>query len=49
VRLVIWLAIGFVIYFMYGHRNAHATRLTGDDPTMELRLPEDLPEHAANR
>jgi APA family basic amino acid/polyamine antiporter len=49
VRLVIWLAIGFVIYFMYGHRNAHATRLISDDPTIELHLPENLSEHAANR
>jgi APA family basic amino acid/polyamine antiporter len=48
-RLVSWLAIGFVIYFMYGHRNAHATRLVRDDPANELHLPEDLPEHAANR
>jgi len=43
-RLLIWLAIGFVIYFMYGHRNAHATRLVSDDPTMELRLPEAVAE-----
>jgi APA family basic amino acid/polyamine antiporter len=49
VRLVIWLAIGFVIYFMYGHRNAHATRLVRDDPTIELHLPENLAEHPSNR
>ena len=49
VRLLIWLAIGFVIYFMYGHRNAHATRLVSDNPTIELHLPENLAEHAANR
>jgi len=48
-RLVIWLAIGFVIYFAYGHRNAHAARLVSDDPTMELHLPENLAKHAANR
>ncbi|MDQ2766017.1 MAG: amino acid permease [Gemmatimonadota bacterium] len=49
VRLVTWLAIGFVIYFLYGHRNAQAARLVNHDPTIELQLPEDLPEHAANR
>jgi basic amino acid/polyamine antiporter, APA family len=48
-RLVSWLAIGFVIYFMYGHRNAHATRLVSDDPTMELHLPGELREPAAKR
>ena len=36
-RLVIWLVAGLVIYFLYGHRNAHATRLANDDPTPQLR------------
>ncbi|HEV7704485.1 MAG TPA: amino acid permease [Gemmatimonadaceae bacterium] len=48
-RLLIWLAIGFVIYFMYGHRNAHAARLVSDNPNIELHLPENLAEHATNR
>ena len=27
-RLVIWLAAGLVIYFLYGHRHAQAARIT---------------------
>jgi APA family basic amino acid/polyamine antiporter len=34
-RLVIWLAIGLVIYFAYGHRNAQAARLARDDARAE--------------
>jgi APA family basic amino acid/polyamine antiporter len=37
VRLLIWLAIGLVIYFLYGHAHAHAARLVRDDPTAEDR------------
>jgi APA family basic amino acid/polyamine antiporter len=36
-RLVIWLVAGLVIYFLYGHRHAHAARLVSDDPAPELR------------
>jgi len=36
-RLVIWLVAGLVIYFLYGHRHAHAARLESDDPAPELR------------
>jgi APA family basic amino acid/polyamine antiporter len=36
-RLVIWLVAGLAIYFLYGHRRAHAARLVSDDPTPELR------------
>jgi APA family basic amino acid/polyamine antiporter len=32
VRLVIWLAIGLVIYFMYGHRHAQEARLAREEP-----------------
>ncbi len=32
VRLVIWLAIGLVIYFLYGHKHAQAARLARDQP-----------------
>jgi hypothetical protein len=35
--VVIWLVAGLVIYFLYGHRHAHAARLVSDDPTPELR------------
>ncbi len=30
-RLVIWLAIGLGIYFLYGYRHAQAARLARDD------------------
>lgn len=46
VRLFTWLAIGLVIYFLYGHSHAHAARLASDAP-LDLHLPEDLPEHTA--
>src|SRR5512140_346690 len=46
VRLFTWLAIGLVIYFLYGHSHAHAARLARDAP-LDLHLPEDLPEHTA--
>jgi APA family basic amino acid/polyamine antiporter len=36
-RLVIWLVAGLVIYFLYGHRHAHAARLVSDDLAPELR------------
>jgi APA family basic amino acid/polyamine antiporter len=36
-RLVIWLVAGLAIYFLYGHRRAHAARLVSDDTTPELR------------
>jgi APA family basic amino acid/polyamine antiporter len=48
VRLLIWLAIGLVIYFLYGHAHAHAARLINDNPAPPLHLPEDLPQHTAN-
>jgi basic amino acid/polyamine antiporter, APA family len=31
IRLVIWLAIGLVIYFLYGHSHAQAARLASED------------------
>jgi basic amino acid/polyamine antiporter, APA family len=46
IRLVTWLAIGLVIYFLYGHSHAHAARLINDSPAPELELPEDLAEHS---
>jgi basic amino acid/polyamine antiporter, APA family len=49
VRLLIWLAIGLVIYFTYGHAHAHAARLASDDPTIDLHLSGNLSEHSANR
>jgi APA family basic amino acid/polyamine antiporter len=48
VRLLIWLAIGLVIYFLYGHAHARAARLVRDGPMPELQLAEDLPEHSAH-
>jgi APA family basic amino acid/polyamine antiporter len=48
IRLVIWLAIGLVIYFLYGHAHAHAARLINDNPAPALQLPEDLAEHSAS-
>jgi basic amino acid/polyamine antiporter, APA family len=37
IRLLIWLAIGLVIYFLYGHTHARAARLVRDGPTAEDR------------
>ena len=48
IRLVTWLAIGLVIYFLYGHSHAHAARLINDNPAPELELPKDLAEHPAH-
>jgi APA family basic amino acid/polyamine antiporter len=31
VRLVIWLGVGLVIYFLYGHAHARAARAAGED------------------
>jgi basic amino acid/polyamine antiporter, APA family len=47
-RLVIWLAIGLVIYFLYGHAHARAARVINDNPAAELQLPKDLAEHSAH-
>ncbi|MBK5187716.1 MAG: hypothetical protein JJD97_05685 [Gemmatimonadaceae bacterium] len=35
VRLVIWLVIGLVIYFLYGYSHAHAARLAAREPVLE--------------
>jgi basic amino acid/polyamine antiporter, APA family len=48
VRLLIWLAIGLVIYFLYGHAHAHAARLINEHPAPALQLPENLAEHPAH-
>lgn len=48
VRLLIWLAIGLVIYFLYGHAHAHAARLVRDSPAPGLQLAQDLSQHSAH-
>ena len=48
VRLFIWLVIGLVIYFLYGHSHARAARLASDAQAATLHLPQDLAEHPSH-
>jgi APA family basic amino acid/polyamine antiporter len=33
IRLIVWLVLGFVVYFAYGKKNSHLSRGIGTSPT----------------
>lgn len=53
IRLVIWLITGFVIYFLFGHRNARAARMRARDRALAVGVGTDsfafLPDPHASR
>ncbi len=48
VRLFIWLVIGLVIYFLYGHSHARAARVASGAQAPALHLAEDVAEDPAH-